>query len=381
MPHLTTVKPFVTIVTPVYNGEAYLTECIQSVLNQTYQHREYVIVNNCSTDSTLSIAARYAALDPRIRVITNHAFLSLIDNHHNALRMMSPAAAYCKILCADDWLYPECLDEMVNLGEAFPSVGIISSYTITGTAVRWLGVPVSMLSVITTHKGSNIINIMLAADSAYAMPLCVAMCSAARNCNPEWEMVFFVFQEGYGAQFKQRIEASLSRTGGSRAQIIWIEGPLEELGSFSEHSYYTRVSYARLLMDRLIPPETNRLLYLDADVVVLDDIAELWRADLGDNVVGTVQDRIGVVSEPRGVATFRELGMPEDAKYFNSGVQLVDLARWREGNIGLATLRYLELYSNICQMGRSGGAEWRSVEQVEPTSFSMELAGRMAALR
>src|SRR5690242_20501129 len=53
-------KPFVSVLTPVYNGEAYLAECIESVLAQTYPNFEYIIVNNCSKDRTLEIAQSYA---------------------------------------------------------------------------------------------------------------------------------------------------------------------------------------------------------------------------------------------------------------------------------------------------------------------------------
>ena len=49
-------EPLVSVVTPVYNGEKYLEECIESVLNQTYKNWEYIILNNCSTDRTLEIA-------------------------------------------------------------------------------------------------------------------------------------------------------------------------------------------------------------------------------------------------------------------------------------------------------------------------------------
>ena len=50
--------------TPAYNEERHIAECIESVLSQTYSHWEHVIVDNCSTDGPLQIARRYAARDP-----------------------------------------------------------------------------------------------------------------------------------------------------------------------------------------------------------------------------------------------------------------------------------------------------------------------------
>jgi len=124
--------PLVSILTPVYNGQQYLAECIESVLTQTYANWEYVIVNNCSTDRTLSIATEYAATEPRIRIHNNSKFLGLIQNHNNALRQMSPESAYCKLLHADDLLMPECVERMVAIAQDHPSVGVVSAYYIGG---------------------------------------------------------------------------------------------------------------------------------------------------------------------------------------------------------------------------------------------------------
>jgi glycosyltransferase involved in cell wall biosynthesis len=131
--------PLVSIVTPVYNGAQYLGECIESILAQTYRNWDYTIVNNCSTDGTLGIAARYAASDSRIRVVTNRAHLPAIANHNAALREISPASQYAKPVFADDWLFPECLERMVSLAEANPSVGIVGAYGLRGETVMWAG--------------------------------------------------------------------------------------------------------------------------------------------------------------------------------------------------------------------------------------------------
>src|SRR5690242_3214186 len=78
--------PLVSIVTPVYNGARYLSECIETVLSQTYPHWEYIIVDNCSTDGSAEIARQYAAKYPRIRVFENPQFLRALPNHNAALR-------------------------------------------------------------------------------------------------------------------------------------------------------------------------------------------------------------------------------------------------------------------------------------------------------
>jgi len=127
--------PLVSIVTPAYNGAEFLSECIESVLRQTYENWEYVLVNNCSTDNTLAIAESYAGKDTRIRVHNNAQFRQAVENQNHALRLMSAASTYCKVVHADDVLFPRCLEEMVAVAEAYPTVGIVGAYRLSGTTV------------------------------------------------------------------------------------------------------------------------------------------------------------------------------------------------------------------------------------------------------
>lgn len=133
----TTDLPLVSIVTPVYNGETYLEDCINSVLAQTYTHWEYTIVNNRSSDRTAEIAERYAKRDERIRVHNNAVFLDIIANHNHAFSLMSSDSKYCKVVSADDFILPECLARMVDLAEAHSSVGIVGSYQLSGGGDEW----------------------------------------------------------------------------------------------------------------------------------------------------------------------------------------------------------------------------------------------------
>ena len=141
-------EPLISVVTPVFNGECYLRECIESVLAQTYSRWDLTIVDNCSTDRTLDIAREYAARDARIRIHNNETFVRVIQNYNIAYRQISPESKYCKPLAADDMLLPECLEKMVRVAEENPSVAIVGAYGLYSRAemgVHGRGVPYRQL--------------------------------------------------------------------------------------------------------------------------------------------------------------------------------------------------------------------------------------------
>jgi glycosyltransferase involved in cell wall biosynthesis len=137
-------RPLVSVVTPVYNGAEFIQECVDSVLAQTYENWEYVIVDNCSTDGTLEIVRQYEQRDRRIRVVTPGTFVGAIENANRAVCEISAESQYTKALHADDWLFPECLERMVALAEANPSVGVVSAYRLEETRVTLTGLPHSV---------------------------------------------------------------------------------------------------------------------------------------------------------------------------------------------------------------------------------------------
>lgn len=134
-------QSLVSVVTPVYNEAQHIEECIQSVIAQTYENWEYIICDNCSDDGTVEIADRYAQKDPRVCLIRPDGFVSADANANRALRRISPESRYTKIVYADDWLYPECLERMLTVAESNPSVGIVSAYRLEGDRVSLDGLP------------------------------------------------------------------------------------------------------------------------------------------------------------------------------------------------------------------------------------------------
>lgn len=136
-------EPLVSILTPVHNTAAYLAECIESVLQQSYGNWEYVIVDNASTDGSGDIARRYACGDTRIRVVRFDELVPQVPNYNRAIALASPHSAYVKVLEADNWLFPDCISKMVELAQSDSRLGIVSAYNSTETRLRLTGLPLA----------------------------------------------------------------------------------------------------------------------------------------------------------------------------------------------------------------------------------------------
>jgi glycosyltransferase involved in cell wall biosynthesis len=131
----------VSVVTPFYNTARYLAQCIESVLTQSYPEFEYILMDNCSTDGSGEIAQTYARRDPRIRLIRCSEFASQLRNYNRALAEISDASQYCKIVQADDYIFPQCLELMVQAFEQSKSIGLVSSYRLYGDMIGGSGYP------------------------------------------------------------------------------------------------------------------------------------------------------------------------------------------------------------------------------------------------
>ena len=136
-----TAPPLVSVVIPVYNGSDYLTECVESVVAQEYESWECTIVDNASDDRTPEIAARFAARDSRIRHLRFEVLVDATANHNRAFEAMGPDSEFCKVVQADDWMYPECLSRMVSAARASDSVGVVSSYQLWDRRIHLFGLP------------------------------------------------------------------------------------------------------------------------------------------------------------------------------------------------------------------------------------------------
>ena len=174
-----------------------------------------------------------------------------------------------------------------------------------------------------------------AADAAYLLPLQVALASLAERLRSSLRPVVYLLN-------RQLTAAQLESVGG-HAEIRSVVPAEQAMQLLPRQPGFAPEAAFPLLLADLLPPSVDRVLFIDPDLLVLDDVGKIWDRDLGENVVGAVTDQaIPTVSSPRGLKDWHARDIPADAPYFNGGVLLVDLDRWRSQDVTARVRKYLE---------------------------------------
>ncbi|MBU5636449.1 glycosyltransferase [Geomonas sp. Red69] len=113
-------QPKVTVLMPVYNGELFLREAIDSILAQSFAEFELLVIDDGSSDASAAIAASYA--DSRLRLIQNGANLGLIETLNRGIELAR--GEYILRMDCDDVSLPERLRKQVDFMDRFPEVGV-----------------------------------------------------------------------------------------------------------------------------------------------------------------------------------------------------------------------------------------------------------------
>ncbi len=182
------------------------------------------------------------------------------------------------------------------------------------------------------------INLVVASDDGYVMPLAATVRSALSNLDPEYTLQVYVLDGGISEEHRVRLEKSWQA---DNIVVQWLnpEGMLPDL---MISGYISEATYLRLLIPQLLPETVEKVIYLDCDLIVLKDLTELWQIPIDDAPLLAAQDvSAPYVSSPMGLRLYKELGLEADAKYLNAGVLVINVALWREEAIAADIFRYL----------------------------------------
>ena len=189
------------------------------------------------------------------------------------------------------------------------------------------------------HSVADELVVVVGADQNYAIGLAVALQSALENYAGERHVSVFVLDGGILPWQRERIERILARFS---ARCTWIAPDMSLLRDLKTAQHFTTPTYLRLLIPALLPANVHKAVYLDSDLLVEADLDELWRTDLSGVYLAAAQDPlIGLVSSPAGLLNYRELGFVPEARYFNSGVLVLNLASWRMEDFGQRVMTYV----------------------------------------
>jgi lipopolysaccharide biosynthesis glycosyltransferase len=183
-------------------------------------------------------------------------------------------------------------------------------------------------------SGSQV-NVVMCVDRGFTLPLAVALASMHAN-NPVGSLVVHILHSDIPAETKERIAAPLRGT-----TISWVDIDRHSLAGVHHSDFLSDATLYRLLLSELLSVETRRVLYIDADIISVGPLAELFELDLKGHVLGAVRDANAPWAAGPAGAAWRELGMDPSSPYFNAGVLLIDTPRWRRDRVGEQSLELL----------------------------------------
>ncbi|WP_413536746.1 glycosyltransferase family 8 protein [Carnobacterium divergens] len=174
---------------------------------------------------------------------------------------------------------------------------------------------------------NTVIPIVSASDETYAPYLGVMIQSLLNHLPDNYSVIFYIIDDHISEQSKEHLS--------SLGQIQYLSVNKALYQHFLESDHITKTAYYRIsIPDLFVDLDYEKVLYLDADMLILDDISKLFQTDIGNAIVGAVID-------PGQAKASSRLGIATNDYYFNSGALLIQLQQWRKSHITKKTINYL----------------------------------------
>ncbi len=162
-------------------------------------------------------------------------------------------------------------------------------------------------------------NVVFATDEGYVEHLSVALISLLAN-NKDGDFIIYIINEGIGENNFKKLESVTTKFNCHLVNLT-IDDTL--FSNLVINHHFTKANYYRLLIPNLL--DVDKVLYMDADIVVNGPIDELYEEDIDEYLIAAVENP--------GFNSHADLKMKEHSRYFNSGIMLMNLKRWRDFNV------------------------------------------------
>lgn len=192
------------------------------------------------------------------------------------------------------------------------------------------------------------IPIFFSIDNSYAPFLAAALRSAVKNCSPTRAYKAFVLYQELSEENKEKL--ALLGTENFKIEFVEMKTGFESITDRMSNrlrcDYFTLTIYFRLFIPTMFP-QYDKGIYIDSDVVVLGDLAELFDTDIGNHHIGACADK-SVVDVPPLAQYMEEAVGVSRYDYINSGVLLMNLKELRENEFDKHFLKLLNTYHFDC---------------------------------
>jgi lipopolysaccharide biosynthesis glycosyltransferase len=195
-----------------------------------------------------------------------------------------------------------------------------------------------------TMNAAEKITIVVASDDHYAVLVAPLIKSIEVNHHTQEKIDFYIIDDGISLKNRQKLQAT---TNPDMTTLHWIKSSEVIPAGVKipvDNTAFPFTTYFRLFAPYVIPPEVSKVIYLDVDMIVVEDIAKLWHTDIQDHLFAAVQDWQETVSKHSwgGIPNYQELGIPPQTKYFNAGLLLINTRKWRENGVVHQVIKCLE---------------------------------------
>jgi lipopolysaccharide biosynthesis glycosyltransferase len=179
------------------------------------------------------------------------------------------------------------------------------------------------------------IPIVVVTDEHYVILLGVLLKSIEANHKTGEKIHIYVIEDGVTDASKQKLRAMVSPDIFSISWMKMNDAIPPGVKLPLDRTSFPLTTYMRLFIPNIVGAGNSKALFLDVDMIVLEDISKLWYQDLGEYVIGAVQDpRLQTVdNEWGGILNYQQLGLAPKTKYFNAGLLVVNTVKWAEQNL------------------------------------------------
>ncbi len=178
------------------------------------------------------------------------------------------------------------------------------------------------------------ITIVVASNNNFAILISTLIRSIDINHTSSEPIDIYIIDDGISKRARSSLESMVFT---SKVFLHWFNSSIivpSHIKLPLDNTSFPLTAYMRIFAPYIVEASLEKILYLDVDTILQQDIATLWNISLENYIVGAVQDYGKIVScSWSGIPNYQELGIPKDTKYFNSGVLLMNPKKWRENKI------------------------------------------------